>query len=184
MTIRRILLLLAIAGALLLGAHTRAASAASVKLGWNPSPSTGVAGYFIFYGTSSGNYSYQVPVYGATNLTINGLTSGQTYYFAATSFNTNYTQSAYSPEITVTAGSVVSAPGTGGVLSALATKLPAGQFGFALSGGTAGAQYIVQASTDLIHWVALQTNVAPFNFVDSNAAQFPRRFYRTIYTSN
>jgi Fibronectin type III domain len=178
MTIRRILILLAIVGALFLGVQSRATS---VTLGWNPSPSSGVSGYFIYYGTSSGNYTLQVPVYGSTNLTINGLTSGQTYYFAATSFDSNYNQSAYTPEISLIAGSVAPTA-TGGVLSALA-KLPAGQFGFALSGST-GAKYIVQASTDLVHWVALQTNVAPFNFVDSNAAQFPRRFYRTLYSSN
>ena len=161
-----------------MGVQTKAATS-TVTLGWNPSPSTGVAGYFIYYGTSSGNYSFQVPVYGATNLTLN-LTTGQTYYFAATAFDSNFNQSAFTPEISVTAGSVVAT--TGGVLSAL-KGLPAGQFGFSF-GGSSGTQYIVQASTDLIHWMALQTNTGTFNFTDSAAAQFPRRFYRTVYTSN
>ena len=181
MTMRRIRILLAIAGALLLGVETKAVS---VTLGWNPSPSSGVAGYFIYYGTSSSNLtnSWAVPVQGSgtTNVTINGLTSGQTYYFAAASFDSNYNQSTLSSAISLTAGAVAQA--TGGVLNAL-TGLPVGQFGFAFS-GSSGAKYIVQASTDLIHWAALQTNSGSFNFVDSNAAQFPRRFYRTVYTSN
>ena len=46
-----------------------------------------------------------------------------------------------------------------------------------------GPIWYVQASTDLVHWVALNTNVAPSNImflVDSNAANFPARFYRAI----
>ena len=55
-----------------------------------------------------------------------------------------------------------------------------GTFGLNVS-GVPGYQYVVQASTDLVNWVAIQTNTAPFAFVDANANQFPRRFYRTYY---
>jgi hypothetical protein len=55
-----------------------------------------------------------------------------------------------------------------------------GQYAFAVAGAT-GHKYTVQASTDLVNWVTLQTNTAPFAFVDTNAAQFNRRFYRSIY---
>jgi hypothetical protein len=175
---RGILILLTLAGGLLPGAETRGQTT-SVTLGWNPSTSSEVAGYDIYYGTSSGNYISAVPVANVTNVTIRGLTSGVTYYFAATSYDSNGNQSAFSPEITATVGSVIQAAG---MLSA-AMALPAGQFGFTLT-GTAGAQYIVQASTDLAHWVALQTNTAPFQFVDSNASQYGHRFYRTVYISN
>jgi hypothetical protein len=41
---------------------------------------------------------------------------------------------------------------------------------------------VVQASTNLINWVPLQTNTAPFTFVDANAGNFRQRFYRSIYT--
>jgi len=67
-------------------------------------------------------------------------------------------------------------------LAAPATASP-GQFAVAVS-GVPGYQYVVQASTDLTNWISLQTNVAPFNFVDANSGQFPRRFYRTFYLSN
>ena len=54
------------------------------------------------------------------------------------------------------------------------------QYAFLVSGST-GYKYLVQASTDLVNWVPLQTNTAPFTFVDTNASQFDQRFYRTIF---
>jgi hypothetical protein len=48
--------------------------------------------------------------------------------------------------------------------------------------GVPGFKYVVQASTNLINWVPLQTNTAPFTFVDANAGNFRQRFYRSIYT--
>jgi hypothetical protein len=45
--------------------------------------------------------------------------------------------------------------------------------------GTPGAQYVVQASSDLVHWTAVETNTAPFTFVDTAAADFSQRFYRS-----
>jgi hypothetical protein len=47
--------------------------------------------------------------------------------------------------------------------------------------GVPGYRYIVQASTDFVNWVPLQTNTAPFTFVDTNANQFNRRYYRSVY---
>ena len=177
---RGTLLLCTFVGALILGVETNGQTLTSVTLGWDPSPSSDVAGYYIYYGSSSGDYTNVVPVSNVTNVTIRGLVSGGTYYFAATAYDSNFNQGALSTEIEATAGAV--GPATAGMLSAIA-RLPAGQFGFAMA-GTTGDQYIVEASTDLVHWVALQTNLAPFNFIDSNASQFRRRFYRTSYNSN
>ena len=48
--------------------------------------------------------------------------------------------------------------------------------------GTAGTTYVIQASTDFVHWTAISTNVADasgvVSLVDSNAAAYPSRFYR------
>ncbi len=55
-----------------------------------------------------------------------------------------------------------------------------GQFTINVTGAT-GQSYAVQASTDLVNWVALQTNTAPFTFTDTNADQFSQRFYRALY---
>ena len=55
-----------------------------------------------------------------------------------------------------------------------------GQFRFGLA-GVPGYSYIIQASTNLVQWRSLQTNPSPFSFLDTNASQFPRRFYRGAY---
>ena len=54
-----------------------------------------------------------------------------------------------------------------------------GQFGFNISGAV-GTIYIVQASTDLVNWTSIQTNLAPFTFVDASVAGFKQRFFRTV----
>ena len=49
--------------------------------------------------------------------------------------------------------------------------------------GLAGKSYYLQATTNLINWVALSTNVAPSNsfyLIDPGASNFMYRFYRTV----
>jgi len=55
-----------------------------------------------------------------------------------------------------------------------------GGFSFQVT-GIAGSQYIVQATSDLVHWTSVQTNTAPFTFQDDNANGFSQRFYRAYY---
>lgn len=47
--------------------------------------------------------------------------------------------------------------------------------------GVPGYDYVIQASTNLLNWISLQTNSSPFTFVDTHASQYPHRFYRAIY---
>jgi len=54
------------------------------------------------------------------------------------------------------------------------------QFQFRLT-GTSGESYILQGSTNLITWSGLLTNSTTlFDYVDTNAAKFPKRFYRVM----
>jgi uncharacterized repeat protein (TIGR01451 family) len=46
--------------------------------------------------------------------------------------------------------------------------------------GTSGINYTVQASTNLVNWLPIYTNVSPFSFTDSHASNYPTRFYRTV----
>jgi hypothetical protein len=57
---------------------------------------------------------------------------------------------------------------------------PGGQFNLSVN-GIPGHLYEVQASTNLMDWVPLQTNTAPFVFVDPDTGKFKQRFYRTLY---
>jgi hypothetical protein len=59
--------------------------------------------------------------------------------------------------------------------------LPDGSFQFAVTGPQPGKINFVEASTNLINWMAISTNVpsAPvFDFTDRNATNFGGRFYR------
>ena len=56
-----------------------------------------------------------------------------------------------------------------------------GNSGFALAvSGQPGHSYAVQASSNLVDWVSLQTNKSPFTFVDTNTSRFSRQFYRSV----
>jgi uncharacterized delta-60 repeat protein len=75
----------------------------------------------------------------------------------------------------VTVGvSTVSAP----ILSGSASSTN-GVFKFTLT-GTPGASYIVQASTNLVSWLPVYTNISPFTFTDTTASNSPSRFYRAV----
>jgi hypothetical protein len=107
----------------------------------------------------------------ATNaaLTLSGITTNQAgTYSVAVSNVAGSTNSMASLIVYATAA------------ASLTSASPAsGQFALTVS-GVSGYQYAVQASTDMVHWVSLQTNTAPFTFVDTNASQFSRRFYRSV----
>jgi len=73
--------------------------AADVTVGWDKCLESNIAGYKIHYGTSSGNYEFSVDVGNYTSCTISGLSEGQTYYFAANSYNTDKIESVLSTEL-------------------------------------------------------------------------------------
>jgi DNA/RNA endonuclease G (NUC1) len=78
----------------------------------------------------------------------------------------------------------VSSPATNAPAVAPTFSLPTfanNQFQFTVN-GTTGSNYVVQASTNLAaaNWISLQTNAAPFLFIESNANLFGQRFYRGV----
>jgi len=85
---------------------------------------------------------------------------------------------------------MASPPGTnsvsasGGVSSGAATLTTVvqagGQFSFQVA-GVSGGKYVVQVTSDLIHWTSVQTNTSPFTFQDSTANGYSQRFYRAGY---
>jgi len=77
--------------------HT--ALAADVTLQWDPNPEPNIAGYKIYYGTQSGNYTTTLDVGNFTSCVISDLDPGQTYFFAATAYNTDSYESDYSNEV-------------------------------------------------------------------------------------
>lgn len=79
-----------------------AAYAADVTLAWDPNTEPGIAGYKIYWGLSSGNYTGSQDIGNNTSVTITGLDEGKTYYFAATAYNGDGVESDFSSPISYT----------------------------------------------------------------------------------
>jgi hypothetical protein len=152
-----------------------AASQAAVALAWNPSASSNVVGYNVYYGGVSGIYTNEISAGSMTNLTISGLATNTTYYFVATAVNNSGIQSTYSsPASYYTVSNISGVP-------ILRTPAYSGNvFSFLVSGIT-GSNCVIQVSTNLVKWTSLQTNTIPFQFTDSKANQYTKRFYRALY---
>ena len=95
------------------------AHSAEITLAWDQNPESDIAGYKVYYGFESGAYSNVIDVGNYTSCTISGLEEEETYFIAATAYDTSGNESAYSGEIsyTVPADSTVddsSSSGDGG----------------------------------------------------------------------
>lgn len=102
------------------------AAAAQASIAWSaPTVSTGVTGYKVHIGSSSGSYSQHVDVGTTTSYSASSLSDGSTYYFAVTAYNAAGTESAYSNEISrtfpalPTTYTITATAGTGGTITAL-----------------------------------------------------------------
>lgn len=118
------------------GFHSSAhAAASSIILAWNPSVSD-VTGYKVHYGTASGDYTKVVDVGNQTTAAISKLSSGSTYYFAVTAYNSIGLESLPSAEISYT-------PPTNQVSTAQADNLlDAGLTGTNIGTGTGGSRVL------------------------------------------
>jgi len=162
-----------VASLLLLAVVSNTVSAANVTMAWNRSSDSAVAGYNLYYGGASGNYTNVVNAGSATNATISGLIPGATYYIAATTYVISGMESMFSGEITYTVPLV-----TGVQLRVT----PARQFILTVT-GPVGHTYDIMATPDLKTWTVIGTvtigTSGSLTFTDTNAASFPRRYYRT-----
>jgi hypothetical protein len=145
-----------------------------VTLAWNPSTSTNIVGYNVYYGLASGVYNSVESVTG-TNVIIIGLAAGTTYYFAATAVDALGVESPFSNVASFTTG----------VPTVRVRTAAAGQFVMTVS-GFIGQTYDIEATQDLITWIVIGTFTVDasgsMDFTDTNAASFPQRFYRTHET--
>jgi len=85
---------------LVISLSTGVVYSAQVTLAWDANTEKDLAGYNIYYGTSSGNYDASVDVGNWTSCTIAGLEEGQTYHFAATAYDFDGNESDFSSEVT------------------------------------------------------------------------------------
>ena len=76
------------------------ASAAPVTLTWDPVSASDLAGYKLYYGYASGQYSFNQNVGNTTTAPLSGLDQNQIYYIAATAYDTSGNESTFSNEVT------------------------------------------------------------------------------------
>ena len=80
----------------------------AIDLSW--AGSEGAAGYYLYYGLSSGTYYAPIDVGNNTSYQLTGLSNNTTYYIALTAYDGPRNESAYSYEIMVTTGKVTIGP--------------------------------------------------------------------------
>jgi len=89
---------------------------ATVTLAWDANTETDLDGYKIYYGkvsrTVSGNYSNSIDVGNITQYTLTELEDDVTYYLAATAYDEDKNESAYSVELEHTTGNTNYNPAT------------------------------------------------------------------------
>ena len=80
------------------------ATAANLWLGWAASPSSGVTGYRLYWGTTSGSYASSKKVGLVTQAQLTGLTDGQRTYIAVSAYDAAGRESALSSELVALPG--------------------------------------------------------------------------------
>ncbi|MGO9614668.1 MAG: fibronectin type III domain-containing protein [Dissulfurispiraceae bacterium] len=86
------------------GDSSNAPGLSSVTLAWDPpmeSSSIIIAGYKVYYGTSSGQYGKVMDVGNVVTYTVQSLSPG-TYYFAVTAYDKSGNESSYTNEVSKT----------------------------------------------------------------------------------
>ena len=74
----------------------------AVTLAWDPnSPSENIAGYKLYVGNESRNYTMVIDITGGTLKKVSKLAKGQHYYFAVTAYNDAGQESDFSEEVAV-----------------------------------------------------------------------------------
>ena len=160
---------------------TRTTYANEPRLEWDASPEPNIAGYRVYSGESSRNYSHVVDVGLETSAPLTDLSAGETHYFAVTAYDQDQLESPFSDEISYTAP-------VDGVTSAI---IPIGlmrlpnvariQFD-----GRAGQQCRIVVSTDLIEWHSIRSIVLAQDgtliYSEDGADSNTMRFYRVVAT--
>jgi hypothetical protein len=87
---------------------------AQLTLGWTPSTDPTVTGYYLYWGTSSSNYTSTLTNSASTSSAqVMGLTANQTYYFNIAAFNSNGIAGDYAGELAYTyTNTTATSPGT------------------------------------------------------------------------
>jgi len=148
-----------------------AKAVSSTPLAWNPNTDPSVAGYNVYYGGASRTYTNVINAGNSTNVMVDGLVEGKTYYFAVTAYTYGGVESDFSDEIVYIVPEFVT-------LTPGATSSSPMQIRFPVA---AGHSYELQESTDLVHWTTVWQTTGTDNVwvqydapINTSGAQFYR----------
>jgi chitinase len=162
---------------------TNLPSASLVSLGWNPSPSTNVTGYYLCWGLASGACTNHLNAGSTTTATVGGLDPGTTFYFTVIAYDTRGDLAPPSNEVSFSA--LANPPAAPTVLYAelrdVGTAVAALQLKFE---GTAATMYELQATEDFQYWQTISSTNCPVNgpiaFVVTDLGDRPQQFFRVV----
>jgi len=144
--------------------------AASISLAWNPSPTSAVVGYEVFYGLVGYDFAWSINTGSNTSVSVCGLTPGSSYCFVVVAYDASGVESPLSNE------AIVTIPGGSPLLI---TSAPPAQTVFA--GGTATFSVSAAGPGPLVYqWFngtsavpgATNTTLTLPNVSDANAGNY------------
>ena len=145
----------------------------SVTLAGVSSPSPAVTGYKIYYWAASGSNTDVITVGTVTNVVISGLQAGETYYFFATSLDSNSNTESHPSHITA-----CTAPDQVALEIQVAREAGAATSVSVTAAGAVPDQWVLESSADLQHWVpVLHGTNSALNFT-MPVTGLPVRFFR------
>ena len=150
----------------------------NVLLSWQTNVDSTIAGYNVYYGTSSRTYDVKISAGNKSSEVISNLLSGSTYYFAVTAYDIFGVESLPSDEVSYTVPLVtVSNPPVN--LSMRSIRADATTKIFSItSSGAAPTNWTLQASTDLHTWNSISTGTNSSIAVSVVIATSPQMFFR------
>lgn len=166
---------------------TRAAEipAPPVSLAWSPNPETDIAGYKVYFGTVSGNYTTAFDAGDVTQATLPPMILGKTYYVAVRAYDRESLEGPLSAELTITASPPGPVASTGFATGASGAGTL--QWKYPRSAAISADRFTVQSSEDLLLWSAAG-GITPADAIRSDEQWLyfeipfptdrPRRFFR------
>lgn len=151
----------------------------SVIVAWDPDPDSSVAGYKVYYGTTSGVYTYTIDVKSGTEATLPDLTEDVPYYCVVTAYNALGVESGYSEELVVVYDSLN--PGGSAFRVSRLTRAEEGRSVTFEVSGMVGTSAQVYASSDLQEWTLIGTyslSSGRITVNDPEAGGEAKRFYK------
>jgi len=152
-------------GVLAAGIPLSTFASVSANLIWTASSDPNVAGYNIYYGSTSHQYTNMVSVGAVTNAVITGLVENTTYFFAAKACNSAGNQSDFSNEAAFVGRTAT--PNGPLVLKTLPENLTGDPLVFSLGAGSpAGAT--INPTNGIIYWKPGRAYASTTNYLTVN----------------